>query len=211
MQKYPRTQRQIDLKEKVTFEQMKIARRFDKEFFDGDRMYGYGGHNYHKRFWTDVVRDFVSHYRLTEKSKILDIGCAKGFMLYDFTQAVPEITVRGIDISQYAIDNAKPEIKPYLSVGNANDLSDFIDKEFDLAVSITTIHNLPLEECKQSLKEIQRVSRNAFITVDAWRTEEEKERMGAWNKTALTYMHVDAWKKLFDETGYKGDYYWFIP
>lgn len=212
MKKYPQTKRDLNKRiEEKTEGDKKIARKFGKEFFDGERRYGYGGYNYHPRFWTKVVKDMIKHYGLKKGSKILDVGCAKGFMLYDFLRLCPGIVVRGIDISEYAVENAQPEIKQFLSVGDAKDLSEFRDKEFDLVISITTIHNLPLEECKQSLREIQRVGKNAFITVDAWRTDEEKKRMDAWNLTGQTYMHVDDWKKLFEEVGYKGDYYWFIP
>ena len=60
--------------------------------------------------------------------------------------------------------------------------------------------------------EINRVSKkHAFLTVDAWRNDVEKERMLAWNLTAKTYMHVDEWKKLFKDCEYNKDYYWFIP
>jgi ubiquinone/menaquinone biosynthesis C-methylase UbiE len=144
---------------------------------------------------------------LTENASILDVGCAKGFMLHDFKELMPKITVAGIDISEYAIEHAIEPVKPFLRVGNAKELP-YPDNSFDLVISITTIHNLPLEECKQALWEIQRVSRKyAFITVDAWGTEEERERLMKWNLTALTYMHVDDWKKLFEEVGYTGDYY----
>jgi hypothetical protein len=78
-------------------------------------------------------------------------------------------------------------------------------------LSLNTIHNLPLDQCKQALREIQRVSRaHAFIVVDAWRTEEEHQRLQQWVLTAQTYMHVDDWGKLFREVGYTGDYFWFI-
>lgn len=212
MEKYPQTKRDVDERiEEKTEEDKKIAREFGKEFFDGERKQGYGGYNYNPRFWIGVVKDMIKHYGLTKDSKILDIGCAKGFMLYDFTRLCPGITVRGIDISKYAIKNGKEEVRKFLSVGDAKDLSEFENNEFDLVVSITTIHNLPLEECKQALREIQRVGKNAFITVDAWRNDEEKKRMNSWNLTGLTYMHVDDWKKLFEEVRYTGDYYWFIP
>ncbi len=211
MEKYPRTKRNIDEREEQkTEEDRAIAKKFGKEYFDGDRRHGYGGYSYHPRFWTGVVKDMIEYYGLTEESRILDVGCGKGFMLYDFKKALPGITVRGIDISQYAIDNAMEDVKPFLQVGNAKDLGMFKDKEFDLVVSITTVHNLKLEECKQVIKEIQRVEKNAFITVDAWRNDKEKERMHKWNLTAETYMHVDDWKRLFGEVGYTGDYYWFI-
>ena len=211
MDLYPRSKRPIDERSKIiTEEHHRIARQFGKDFFDGDRLYGYGGYNYHQRFWTDTVRRFRDHYRLPEDAAVLDVGCAKGFMIYDFKLLMPNITVAGIDISQYASDNSLQEMKPFMKVGNAKELP-YEDNSFDLVISINSVHNLPLEECKQSLREIERVSRkHAFVTMDAWRNDEEKESMLKWNLTALTYMHVDDWKRLFEEVGYTGDFYWFI-
>lgn len=212
LRKYPKTKRNVEERGiEKTEEDRAIARKFGKDFFDGDRKYGYGGFNYHPRFWSEVVNDFISYYNLKDGSKILDVGCAKGFMLYDFLQANRNLKVVGIDISRYAIENAKKEVKDFLQVGNAKDLNEFKDKEYDLVISINTIHNLPLKECKQALREIQRVGKNAFITVDAWTNDEEKKRMHKWNLTAKTYMHIDDWIKMFKEVGYTGDYYWFIP
>lgn len=211
LEKYPKAKRNIDERSaQKTEAERAIAKQFGIEYFDGTRMQGYGGYHYHERFWTEVVKDFIIYYGLTEDSKILDVGCAKGFMLHDFKKALPGITVRGVDISQYAIDNAIEDMKPFLHVCDAKDLSMFKDKEFDLVISINTVHNLKLGACKQAIKEIQRVAKNAFITMDAWRNDDEKEGMHKWNLTAETYMHVDDWKKLFAEIGYTGDYYWFI-
>ena len=212
MEKYPKTKRDLDERSKGKTEDVRrIAKEFGKEFFDGDRKYGYGGFNYHPKFWTGVVKDIIKHYNLDNGSRILDIGCGKGFMLYDFKKALPGISVKGIDISEYAIENGKKEVGQFLSVGNAKELYMFKDKEFDLVISINTIHNLHLEDCKKSVEEIQRIGKNAFIVVDAWRNSEEKEKMIKWILTAETYMHVDDWKKLFNGVGYTGDYYWFIP
>jgi len=211
MDLYPRSKRPIDERARlITEEHRKVARQFGKEFFDGDRLYGYGGYNYHPRFWTDTVKRFRDHYQLTQDAALLDVGCGKGFMMYDFKRLMPRMTIAGIDISKYAHEHAMPEMKPFLRVGNAKELP-YPDRSFDLVISINTVHNLPLAECKQALREIQRVSRAySFVVVDAWRTEEEHQRMLAWNLTALSFMHVDDWKKLFAEVGYTGDYYWFI-
>lgn len=208
---YPRSKRPIEERGRlVTEEHRKIARQFGKEYFDGNRLYGYGGYYYHPRFWQATVRRFKNYYHLAENSMVLDVGCAKGYMLHDFKELMPNLIVAGIDISGYAIEHAIETVKPFLRVGNAKELP-YENKSFDLVISINTIHNLPLEDCKQALREIERVSRKyAFITVDAWRTEEERKRLLQWNLTALTFMHVNDWKKLFAEVGYKGDYYWFI-
>ena len=188
-----------------------IARKFDKDFFDGDRIFGYGGFTYHPRYWQPVIPDFQRHYNLNCNSKVLDVGCAKGFMLYDFLQLIPGVTVAGIDLSEYAISHAIPEVKPFLQVANAKNLP-FTDKSFDLIISINTIHNLPLKECKRALKEIMRVSKKfAFITVDAYTNEEQKNRMFDWNLTAKTILSELGWENMFNEVGYSGDYYWFTP
>lgn len=212
LKKYPQAKRNLDLRlEEKTPEVRRIARLFGKEFFDGERKYGYGGYYYHPRFWTGVIGDFQKHYGLTSKSSVLDVGCGKGFMLYDFQRLIPGITIAGIDISDYAIEHALVEVKPYLRIGNAKKLP-YKDKSFDLVISINTVHNLPFGECKEAIREIQRVTKkDAFITVDAYRNEEEKKRMEMWNLTALTYMSISEWKKLFKDIGYTGDYWWFIP
>ncbi len=209
---YPKTKRNVHERgQEKTEEDRRIGRQFGQEYFDGDRRFGYGGYNYNARFWQPVMPTFIEHFGLTKNSSVLDVGSGKGFMLYDLMLAVPGIKVAGIDISQYAIDHTLEQVKPFVRQGDAKKLP-FPDKSFDVVISINTVHNLPLEECKQSLREIQRIARKgSFITMDAYRTPEEKERMDAWNLTALTYMHVDAWKRLFQEVGYTGDFYWFIP
>ena len=212
LSKYPKPKRDVLKRgEAKTLEQQELARKFDKEFFDGDRNNGYGGYYYNERFWINVVPDFIKFYNLKDGDKILDIGCGKGFMLYDFKKANSNFEVEGIDISEYAIKNSKTEVKDYLKVGDAKTL-EYPDKYFDLVISITTVHNLELEDCKKGLKEIERVSKkNKFITVDAYSNEKEKELMYAWNLTAKTILHTEEWKKLFIESGYTGDFYWFKP
>ena len=209
---YPKAKRNVlERGATKTEEDRKIARQFGKDFFDGDRKHGYGGYNYHPRFWQPVVPTFQKQYGLTEKSTVLDVGCGKGFMLYDFAELIPGVRVSGVDVSEYAIAHAVEAMKPNVRVADARKLP-FRDGSFDLVISINTIHNLEVGELKGALKEIQRVSRGrSFVTVDAYRNEEEKELMYAWNLTAKTILHVDEWKKLFKEVGYTGDYYWFIP
>jgi len=211
LDRYPRSKRPIEERgQLISDEHRAIARQFDEEFFDGDRLYGYGGYSYHPRFWTETVKRFQEHYRLAEDASVLDVGCAKGFMLHDFKRVFPGMTVTGLDISEYAIENAIEDMKPFVRVGNARDLP-YADDSFDLVVCINTVHNLPLEECRQAIREIERVSKaHSFITVDAWRTERQRKSMGKWNLTALTYMSVGEWVRLFEEVGYTGDYHWFI-
>ena len=188
-----------------------MARQFGRDFFDGDRRHGYGGYAYHPRFWQPVIPTFREHFGLTPQSAVLDVGCGKGFMLHDLTAMIPGITVKGLDISDYAIANAIEDMKPHVRTGNAMALP-YPDKSFDVVISVNTIHNLERKECAQAVREIQRVSRGkGYISVDAYRNDEEKELMEAWNLTARTIMHVDEWKKFFAEAGYTGDYFWFIP
>jgi ubiquinone/menaquinone biosynthesis C-methylase UbiE len=209
---YPKTKRNLD--ERIAFKteaDRAVARQFGREFFDGDRKYGYGGFNYFSRFWQPVIPTFQQHWELDRNNSILDVGCAKGFMMYDFAKLIPGITVKGIDISEYAIENALADMKPHVQVATATKLP-FEDKSFDVTISINTVHNLEREECAKSLQEIERVSRKgSFITVDAYRNAEEKDRMYAWNLTAKTIMSVDEWVQFFKEIGYTGHYFWFIP
>ncbi|CAM3938846.1 class I SAM-dependent methyltransferase [Pseudoalteromonas byunsanensis] len=212
LRNYPKSKRDTKGRAKVITEaDREIARQYGKDFFDGDRTYGYGGFSYMPRFWQPVVPDLKAYFGLTSDSSLLDVGCAKGFMLYDLQQHIPGIKLHGLDVSQYALDNAKEEVKDLLSLGNAKALP-FEDNSFDVVMSINTIHNLDEQECAMALREIERVSRGkSFITVDAYRNDEEKERMLEWALTAKTIMHVDDWKQFFADNGYTGDFYWFIP
>lgn len=212
LKNYPKAKRDLTQRlESKTEEVRSVARKFDKEFFDGERKFGYGGFSYNPKYWSGVVKDFSDYYNLVDGSKILDVGCAKGFMLYDFYKQNPNLDLYGIDISKYAIDNSVPEIKHKLQVANAIKLP-YEDNFFDLVIAINTIHNLDKDECEIALKEISRVSKkNAFITVDAFSNEDEKKRMYAWNLTAKTIMSIEDWKRFFSDTKYNGDYFWFTP
>lgn len=209
---YPKAKRNVEERGQIKTEKdREIARRFDKEFFDGDRRHGYGGFTYDPRFWQPVIPTFQAHWGLTANDSVLDVGCAKGFMLHDMARLIPGITVKGIDISEYAIKNAIEDMRPHVQVADAGNLP-FPDKSFDVVISITTVHNLDRPDVIRALREIERVARHgSFITVDAYRDEEEKQRMFAWNLTAKTILHVEEWKALFEEAGYSGDYYWFTP
>lgn len=212
LKNYPKTNRDTSLRAKLKTDQdREIARRFDKDFFDGDRKHGYGGFNYNKKFWGPVIPTLIKYWNLNENSSVLDIGCGKGFMLYDLILEIPKIKIRGVDISNYAIKNAKNEIKDFVQVANARKLP-FEDDSFDVVISINTIHNLEKEDCGKALREISRVSKKySYITVDAYRTEQEKIRMFEWNLTAKTILSVNEWKNFFYENNYDGDYFWFIP
>jgi ubiquinone/menaquinone biosynthesis C-methylase UbiE len=211
MDRYPRTQRSLQARStNVTDDVRRISSQFGREYFDGDRLFGYGGYNYHPRFWQETVRRFRDYYQLSDDARILDVGCAKGFMLHDFRELMPAATVAGIDVSEYAIGNSLESVRPFLRVGNAKELP-YESKSFDLVTAINVVHNLPLEDCRQAMREIQRVSRgNSFVVVDAYRTPKEKARLERWIVTCRTYMHTDEWKQLFREVGYTGDYWWFL-
>jgi hypothetical protein len=209
---YPRTTRNVDARGLAKTETDRaIARKFGQEFFDGDRAHGYGGFSYNPRFWTPVAPAFQKHFDLKAGDAVLDVGCAKAFMMHDMARLIPGLVVKGVDVSEYAIENAMADMREHVQVADAVSLP-FPDKSFDVVISINTIHNLARAECAKALKEIQRVARRgAFITVDAYADEDQRRRMDAWNLTAKTIMHVDEWKSFFSECGYTGDYYWFMP
>lgn len=181
------------------------AIRFGFDYWDGDRSCGYGGFRYDGR-WRLVAEEIARHYRLPPEARILDVGCGKGFLLYEFTQVLPRAQVAGLDISQYAVENAKPEIQEFLQVGRADRLP-FPDQSFDLVLSINTLHNLYNFELWPALAEIERVGRQAkYITVESYRNEREKVNLLYWQLTCRAFHSVNEWKWLFEKAGYTGDY-----
>lgn len=182
-----------------------VALRWGREYWDGERRHGYGGMRYDGR-WHTVARDIVEHYQLPANARILDIGCGKGFLLYEFTQLLPQAEVAGLDISEYAVEHAKPEVQPFLQVGNAVKLP-FEDDSFDFVVSVNTLHNLYNYELWSALKEIERVSRGArYITVESYRTEREKVNLLYWQLTCRSFYATREWEWFFEQAGYHGDH-----
>ena len=212
LRNYPKTKRDVSKRrEEKTEEHRVIARKFGKDFFDGDRKVGYGGFNYDPKYWTKVVKDICDHYKLKSQDKILDIGCGKGFMLYDFLKLNPQLDVFGIDISEYAIKNCIGSLKGKLQIGNAISLP-YPDNHFNLVISINTHHNLDGKDLIKAFSELQRVTKkNSYVVLDAYSNEKEKEELINWNLTAKTIKHVNDWKKFFEQINYKGDFYWFKP
>jgi ubiquinone/menaquinone biosynthesis C-methylase UbiE len=211
MRLYPKPKNRMAERPEITDEDREISRRFDFDYFDGDRRHGYGGFGYHPRFWTDTVDLFTTHYGLTDDSAILDVGCGKGFMLKDFSLRLPGAKLAGIDISSYAIDHADPDVADLVEVGDASALP-FPDAAFDLVISINTVHNLDREGCLRAFAEIQRVCRgNAFVMVDGWKNVEEMELLQLWVLTARTMLSAEDWLALMAEAGYEGDYAFWNP
>jgi len=183
-----------------------LAKKYDFDYWDGDRRINYGGYKYIEGRWEKVVKEMLKHYALPSKPKILDIGCGKGYLLYDFLKVIPEADVYGIDISEYAIENSKKEIKKNLRIGNAN-LLPWPDNFFDLVISINTFHNLYNYDLEKSLTEMQRVGKNyKYICVESYRNEIEKANLLYWQVTCESFNTPDEWLWWFKKTGYSGDY-----
>ena len=190
-------------------EVIKIARQFGRMYWDGPREYGYGGYTYDGR-WKSVARDIIAFFDLKEGARILDIGCGKGFLLHDLVAEGNNFDVRGLDVSEYALENSLPEIKDKLQLGSAEKLP-FEDNSFDLVLSINTLHNLPRARLAHALREIERATRaGSYIVVDSYHTPEQKEIFESWVLTAEFYGYPDEWLALFSEAGYKGFYSWTI-
>jgi SAM-dependent methyltransferase len=206
---YPRTKRPIREREQAKALQREVARRFGGEYFDGERTQGYGGYRYDGR-WVAVATRMREFYGLKAGNTVLDVGCAKGFLLHDFVHVLPGIRVAGLDISSYAIEHAMEDVKPFLVIGSADSLP-FADKSVDLVISINTIHNLELDRCARALRELERVSRaHKYLQVDSYLTAEQRENFERWQLTAMTYFDPEGWRRLFAEARYTGDYYWTI-
>ena len=205
----PKPKRNLKERNEAQELQRDVALKFGKEYFDGDRTQGYGGYRYDGR-WIPVAKRFVATWGLKPGDKVLDIGCAKGFLVKDLLAVCPGLEVYGIDISKYAIENCEPEAKGRVQVADARELP-FADKSFKAAICINTVHNFPREECKRAIQEILRVStHHSYIQVDAYYTPEEKEIFEKWQLTCKCHMYPKEWEELFKSVGYNRDYYWTV-
>lgn len=183
----------------------KVAKKYGYDYWDGDRKYGYGGYRYDGR-WRSVAQKLADHYNLKPGQKVLDVGCGMAHLLYELTQVVSGLIVRGIDISYYALEHSKEEVRNQLQYGLAQDIP-FGENEFDLVISLATLHNLKVFDLKKAIQEIGRVSKgSSYIMVESFRNEEEEVNLLYWQLTCASYYSVDEWEWLYKEWGYTGDY-----
>lgn len=185
---------------------MKKSKKYDFDYWDGDRKFGYGGYKYIKDYFKELALELIKKYSLNNKSKILDIGCGKGYLLYEIKKILKKIEIVGIDSSNYAIKNSKKEIKKYLVKKNITHGLKFKENYFDLVLSINTLHNLKLNELEISIKEIERLGKNKFICVESYRNELEQFNLQCWALTAETIMDTSSWKWLLKTCSYTGNY-----
>ncbi|HXH33196.1 MAG TPA: class I SAM-dependent methyltransferase [Plantibacter sp.] len=181
-----------------------VAKRFGSDYFDGERRYGYGGYRYDGR-WKRFAAAIAAHYELQAGARVLDVGCAKGFLVHDL-RTVAGSNATGVDVSRYAIEHAFPEAREHVSVADAVELP-FEDSSFDLVVSINTLHNLRLPDLERALQEIERVGTgHSYIVVDGYRTGREKMNLMYWQLTCECFFSPEEWDWLFAQVGYTGDY-----
>ena len=205
----PRTKRNIQARQDAKDpEVVRISKQFGQMYFDGPRDYGYGGYRYDGR-WVPVAHDIIAHFGLKPGMRVLDAGCAKGFLVKDLCDACPGLEVTGLEISAYAIENAHPDAKPHLVQGTIEKMP--FDDPFDAVLCLDTVHNLPRERARTALQEIQRLSSGrAYVRVDSYLTPEQKAIFESWVLTAEFHGYPDDWLALFEEAGYTGDYSWTI-
>ncbi len=185
---------------------MKIAKKYSFNYWDGDRKYGYGGFKYLPGYNSTLAKNIIKSYNLTNNSKVLDIGCGKGFLMYEIKKKLKDIDIIGVDISKYAKKHTLEEIKSNIQIYDARRKLKFENNFFDLVLSVNTLHNFKIEEVNRSLSEIERVGKSKFICVESYRNESEQFNLQCWALTAETLIDTSSWKWLFKKSGYTGDY-----
>ncbi len=185
---------------------MQVAKKYGTDYWDGDRRYGYGGYKYIPGRWKQVAEALINTYKLVDGSKVLDVGCGKGYLLHEMLLIEPGLNIKGFDISKQGIGDATDLVKPYLFLHRAEDSFPFGDNEFDLVISLGTLHNLRIQELKVSLMEIERVGKQGYVMLESYRNEQELFNLQCWALTCESFFDEDEWVWIYNHFGYNGDY-----
>ncbi len=182
------------------------AKEYGKDYWDGDRRYGYGGYKFIPGRWKPVAEKLIETYNLDNNSKVLDVGCGKGFLLHELKLILPDIKVVGFDISEHGINQSTELVKKNLFIHRAEDDYPFEDNEFDLAISLTTFHNLKIFQLQNALKEFERVAKQGYLMLESYRNEKELFGLECWALTCEAFFDKEAWEWIYNHFGYTGDY-----
>ena len=189
---------------------MKIAKKYSQAYWDGPRKYGYGGYKFIDGRWKPLAIKMIKFYKLKNNSSILDVGCGKGYLLYELKKILPGLKIKGFDISKYALKNSHPKIKKNLFRYLAQKKYPFKKKQFDLVVSLGVLHNLELKEVINTLKEIQRVGKRSYIMTESYKNDQQLFNLQCWALTCKTFLSVPGWKHIFKISKFKGDFEFFF-
>jgi len=184
----------------------KVAKKYEKEYWDGDRKFGYGGYKYIPGRWKNVAQKLINTYNLKSSSSVLDVGCGKGFLLHEMKLLLPDLKISGFDISKHALASARVEIKKNLFIHRAQKPYPFNDKQFDLVISLGCLHNLKIFELEVALKEIERVGKQGYVMLESYRNEKELFNLQCWALTCESFFNQEEWLWVYKKFGYKGDY-----
>jgi len=184
-----------------------ISGEREKDFFDGNRNYGYGGFTYDGR-WKKVADKLSNEYGLNNKSAFLQLNSEKGFLLKDLKEKNSKMKIQGLETSNYAVENTVQEVKEnvkkvtdYLSLG-------FKDKEFDFVMALGVIYTLTINDAIKVLKEIERVGKGkSFITLASYTNEDDYWLFKDWTLIGTTILKREEWVEVLKAANYSGDYF----
>lgn len=182
------------------------AKEYEFDYWDGDRRYGYGGYKYMPGRWKAVAQALIDQYALTNNSKVLDVGCGKGFLLYEMKLLLPRLEILGFDISKHGLEQTKAEIREHLISHRAQDTYLWDANSFDLVISLGCLHNLKIFDLQKALIEIERVGNNKYIMLESYRNEQELFNLQCWALTCEAFYSKEEWIWLYNHFGYTGDY-----
>jgi len=182
------------------------AKEYEFDYWDGDRRFGYGGYKYLAGRWKPVAEAFIDKYGLTNNSSVLDVGCGKAYLLYELKLLLPDLRIKGFDISKHGLNEAKENLKEDLFIHKAQDSYPFEDNEFDLVISLGCLHNLRIFELKMALGEIERVGESSYIMLESYRNELEQFNLQCWALTCESFFDKEEWEWIYNHFGYTGDY-----
>ncbi len=182
------------------------VRHQGKLYFDGPRSLGYGGYKSVKDYWKSIANELIDKFNFSTNDTILDIGCAKGYMVQELTKRGYPKTY-GIDISEYAINSSPSSISEKLINASVVKIP-FPTNFFDFSLCIDVLQEIPKELIPASIREISRVSKNSLVVVPAIKDNslKSKNEFLSWSITAINAKTSEQWEELFKTSGYTNYY-----
>ncbi len=182
--------------------------KYDEDYYENGvqlGISGYANYRWMPSLTIPMAERMIEYLAIKETDKILDFGCAKGFLVKAFTDL--GYKCEGVDISTYALDKAPEEVRSKLFEYNEDNL---FGKFYDTVIAKDVFEHIQPEALSEILTSLQKISDRLFCVVPLGDGEKYIVPEYESDITHIIREPKDWWIDFFRLNGYSVQYFSYL-